>query len=267
MSSFGEVMKRERELRQITLREISEATKINLRYLDALERNDFRHLPGGVFNKGFVRAFAQHIGVDPESMVNAYLEEEQGQQARTEEKRREVLRRTASVDAPIGRNVESASEPNRQMRFPRGLLAGALLLVVALIALGGYAVTRGWHKRWIGAPADPDRSEAGPVSSSPPPAKSSGESRGRAIPVKLVIVRQTAGTVNCDDRERKSFDGLPAGAEINMSCFTFLVVDASDAGAVRLGIDGAVPETLGPDGQPVRAQRIEVASRTARSSP
>lgn len=84
MSSFGETLKRERELRQISLREISEATKINLRYLDALERNDFRHLPGGVFNKGFVRAYAQFIGIDPEAMATAYLDEEQHQQARAQ---------------------------------------------------------------------------------------------------------------------------------------------------------------------------------------
>jgi cytoskeleton protein RodZ len=82
MSSFGETLRRERELRQISLREISEATKINLRYLDALERDDFRHLPGGVFNKGFVRAYAQFIGIDPETMVNAYLEEDGRQQQR-----------------------------------------------------------------------------------------------------------------------------------------------------------------------------------------
>ena len=75
-------MRRERELRQISLREIAEATKINLRYLDALERDDFRHLPGGVFNKGFVRAYAQFIGIDAESMVMAYLEEDGRQQAR-----------------------------------------------------------------------------------------------------------------------------------------------------------------------------------------
>ena len=83
MPSFGETLKRERELRQISLREISEATKINLRYLEALERDDFRHLPGGVFNKGFVRAFAQFIGIDPEAMVMAYLDEERSQEARS----------------------------------------------------------------------------------------------------------------------------------------------------------------------------------------
>jgi cytoskeletal protein RodZ len=74
--SFGEELKRERELREISLREVSEATKISLRYLEALERNDFKNLPGGVFNRGFVRAYSQFIGIDPDSMVDAYMQAE-----------------------------------------------------------------------------------------------------------------------------------------------------------------------------------------------
>ena len=77
MPTFGEELKRERELRGIGLREVAEATKVNIRYLEAMERDDFEHLPGGVFNRGFVRAYAQFIGVDPDAMVNAYLMEEQ----------------------------------------------------------------------------------------------------------------------------------------------------------------------------------------------
>ncbi len=75
MASFGESLKRERELREISLRQISEATKINLRYLEALEENRFDALPGGLFNKGFIRAYATYIGIDGEAMVNSYLQE------------------------------------------------------------------------------------------------------------------------------------------------------------------------------------------------
>ena len=53
--SFGEEIRRERELRQISLREVAQATKINLRYLEAMERNEFGYLPGGLFNRAFVR--------------------------------------------------------------------------------------------------------------------------------------------------------------------------------------------------------------------
>ena len=124
--SFGDELRRERELRQISLREVSEATKINLRYLDALEKNDFRHLPGGVFNKGFVRAYSEFIGIDPEGQINAYLLEEQSQQARADEKTREALRRTGPA------------EPSRTAASPwsRRLGVWIALAVLLLAAIG-----------------------------------------------------------------------------------------------------------------------------------
>ena len=78
--SFGDELKRARELREISVREVSEATKISVRYLEALERNDFTDLPGGVYRQGFVRAIAQYIGVDGDDLYNAYLLEERNQQ-------------------------------------------------------------------------------------------------------------------------------------------------------------------------------------------
>ena len=123
MSSFGEMLRRERELRQISLREIAEATKISLRYLDSLEKDDFKHLPGGVFNKGFVRAYAQFIGVDPETMVTAYLEEEQRQRAEAAQ----AAAGAAAATAP----VEDAAPETRWW-----LAALAVVLVLLLIAAG-----------------------------------------------------------------------------------------------------------------------------------
>ena len=72
MVSLGEELKREREFREISLREISEATKINLRMLEAIESNDFKALPGGIFNRNFIRAYAEFIGLDPEIAVRKY---------------------------------------------------------------------------------------------------------------------------------------------------------------------------------------------------
>lgn len=73
MTSFGEKLQREREMRGVTLEEIAEATKIGTRNLRALETNDFDKLPGGIFNKGFVRAYARYLGIDEEQAVADYL--------------------------------------------------------------------------------------------------------------------------------------------------------------------------------------------------
>ncbi len=73
MGSFGERLQREREMRGITLEEIADSTKIGTRSLRALEEEDFDKLPGGIFNKGFVRAYARYLGIDEEQAVADFL--------------------------------------------------------------------------------------------------------------------------------------------------------------------------------------------------
>jgi cytoskeletal protein RodZ len=75
MSSFGEKLRVLRESREITLDEIAESTKISKRYLQALERNEFEELPGGVFAKGYIRTYAEYLGVNPEPLLEAYVSE------------------------------------------------------------------------------------------------------------------------------------------------------------------------------------------------
>lgn len=70
--SFGELLKRERELREVTLNEVTVATRIPPRFLEAFEREDWEKLPGGVFNRGFVRAIARYLGLDEENLLSEY---------------------------------------------------------------------------------------------------------------------------------------------------------------------------------------------------
>jgi cytoskeletal protein RodZ len=70
---FGEKMKRLREERGVALRDIADTTKISVSALEALERNDISRLPGGIFSRGFVRAYAEQIGADPEKAVREFI--------------------------------------------------------------------------------------------------------------------------------------------------------------------------------------------------
>src|SRR3984957_16280707 len=71
-SPFGEHLKREREMRGVSLEEISAVTRISTRFLDALENGRWEQLPGGAFNRGFIRATARFLGLDEDSMVSEY---------------------------------------------------------------------------------------------------------------------------------------------------------------------------------------------------
>jgi cytoskeletal protein RodZ len=73
LESFGEKLRKQREHRGITLEAVANTTKISTRMLKALEDEHFDQLPGGVFNKGFVRAYARQIGLNEEEAVNDYL--------------------------------------------------------------------------------------------------------------------------------------------------------------------------------------------------
>ena len=141
MPSFGEEIRRERELREISLREVAEATKINLRYLEAMERNDFAYLPGGLFNRGFVRAYCSFIGVDPEAMVNAYLLEERTQASPDRSRNGDLLR---GMRANTDTSVEKVDNTRSRVLLKWGLLLLGVVLVAAsawllFVARGGTA--------------------------------------------------------------------------------------------------------------------------------
>jgi cytoskeleton protein RodZ len=74
MGSFGEDLKKAREAKGVTLEAVAAATKITTRYLQAVEREDFDQLPGGVFRKSIVRSYARAAGLDEDKWVERYLE-------------------------------------------------------------------------------------------------------------------------------------------------------------------------------------------------
>jgi cytoskeletal protein RodZ len=116
---FGPWLRRQREMREITLREISDATKISLRYLQALEDERFDLLPAMVFAKGFLRQYARYVGLDQDEVVNRFLVANQGDEEEPEE----------------------AEEGAEHEALRRGALEGTwkyavLIIVVAVVLLG-----------------------------------------------------------------------------------------------------------------------------------
>jgi len=69
MTGFGEYLRREREMRGVSLEEISAATKISIRFLQAVENEELSKLPGGIFTRSFVRTYARYLGLDEERVL------------------------------------------------------------------------------------------------------------------------------------------------------------------------------------------------------
>jgi cytoskeletal protein RodZ len=79
MATLGQQLKQSREEKNISLQEIAESTHISIRFLQAIENDAYDVLPGGVFNRAFVRKFARQVGFDEEQAVNLYQEQWQEQ--------------------------------------------------------------------------------------------------------------------------------------------------------------------------------------------
>jgi cytoskeletal protein RodZ len=80
MPPFGENLRRERELREISLRDIAEKTKISVRFLQAIEQDRWDVLPGGVFPRAFIRQYAHFLGLDADRVLADYVRSREGEE-------------------------------------------------------------------------------------------------------------------------------------------------------------------------------------------
>ena len=153
MPAFGENLRREREMRGVSLEEISSATKISIRFLKAIENEEYSKLPGGIFGRSFVRTYARYLGLDEERVMAEY-------QLAAQPNPEMDLRRLVA-------NKASSSRSNA-----RGPLIALFVAVVMLSS--GYVLYRYSHRipylpgtaAPVSVPAAPSQANAAPSSTS-----------------------------------------------------------------------------------------------------
>jgi cytoskeleton protein RodZ len=182
MGSFGDRLKKEREQRGITLDDISLNTKIGTRLLRALEEEKFDQLPGGIFNKGFVRAYARHVGLDEEQTVADYMtaagavqpgpaEPEGAFPIQVAQERKAPPKAAPTPDRRIHTTGES-SRRDAAADIPWGILAVVLLVIAIALAAWSYL-----HR-----PPETEKTRIAPASESAPAASPSTASDSSAQP-------------------------------------------------------------------------------------
>jgi cytoskeletal protein RodZ len=120
--TIGEKLRLARETRGIALRDISEQTRISIRYLEAIESDDYRRLPGGIFNRSFIRAYAKFIGYDEHNALEDY--------SRTLRERGE----TDDEGSKVHHSRVYTDDAEHPHRSPMKTLILAILILAALTA-------------------------------------------------------------------------------------------------------------------------------------
>ena len=153
-ADFGRKLREARERRGLSLRQISNSTKISMLTLEALERNDIARLPGGIFGRGVVRSYALEVGLDPESTIEEFM----GQ----------FPHDSVTVGHPTTTQIEDHEKVESDRRMASAFLR--LLLISALVApFVIYFATHG-RRSAPASPAPPARPAESVQPSAPAPA-------------------------------------------------------------------------------------------------
>jgi cytoskeletal protein RodZ len=256
LASFGEELRREREIRGISLKEIADATKISKRFLEAIERNDHKTLPAPVFTRGFVREYARYLGLNAEEMVNRYNFAAVGDE-RIEQSTH--LNRLTTPQAPPVPQKKLAPRgiPPPYARVDRNVYI--LLIVVAALAGVSYWALK--HRREVRAGEERIAAEtrAATVPAPPPavttPAQTANTSAQPPAggPAKLILsveVTDTSWVILDADGERVINAEIRRGYHRTIEAkdaFRFSTI--GNAGGISLTLNDLAVPALGRDGQ------------------
>lgn len=243
---FGEHLKREREMRGVSLEEISTATRISTRFLEALENDQWNHLPGGVFNRGFIRAVARFLGLDEDALIAEY-----------------------DLFAKDNPEIPSLSEAPREAPRNWRPVIGTIIVVIAAIAIvaGGWSIYHLYGKRifarfqgnsgTLSAPssAAPSATAVGPptqLGGSQPDSSNSEEPANQADgPLNLKLEAGKPADVKIVADGKVVFDGHVNPNEIKrFAAQDKLEITSSESSALFLELNGQTVPPIGTPGQP-----------------
>jgi cytoskeleton protein RodZ len=256
--NFGERLKRERELREVTLEEITQATRIGSRFLEALENEEWDKLPGGVFNRGFVRSIAHYLGLDEEAFLAEY-----------------DLAHAAHADQQAQKHAQKIEDriPPTPLWVPVALVLGVLLLLAAIIFGGIY----GWRRFVRHSPPKPAASTGKPAANSPLDASAApllpstitsllatDPSGAMKSPLDLSVSASTPTHVCVQADATLVLDNaIRPGENRHFSANTEFVVSAADPGAVLLELNR---EAMPPVGAPGTSGTITLTRKNLRQA-
>lgn len=269
-AQFGAKLKAAREARGISLREVSAVTKISTATLEALERDIPSRLPGGIFSRAFVRAYAIEVGLDPDAMV------------------REFAERFPDAVQPL-RDEPAIARPSEARGDPRWWRSAAVTLVL-LLAIGAGLGMMGWSEGWFAAllqapPMPPVAGTPAPAAVPEPahelPQPEDGLAGDAALPVTDAVVPPIPAAARLDDVSRLVALGteepmrlaiqpvarcwvrvvtdgrivlareLGAGERVEHRADGEIIVTVGDAGAFVYSLNGVPGRPLGVRGQVV----------------
>ena len=244
----GETLRRARVRKRLTLEQIAQSTKIHVATLEALETNDFDRLPASIYTRGFLRAFAREVDLDPEETVEQYMEQ------------CEAMAPTASMTpSPDMYQADETSSGTHQRTIVIPRFLGGSAFAVAIFVLAGVAYF-GMMTRQNAEPVVTSTAEAATEAPQPAPVTPPESDVARAANVEAESLKvELTATGPCwvsatTDRETALSRLLQAGEKHELNAKDELVLRVGDPGTLTISVNGIAGRPLGRAGQPITVQ-------------
>ena len=229
MANFGATFRKARDSKGISLEKIAEETRISRRFLEAIEKEELHILPGGIFNRGFIRTFAERIGIDPDAAVSEY----------------EQLIKIQDAEQQIA-PAESPAQKAERNFYP--LVVGTLVLAIIIF----YIVTRNSgvpvQTATPSAVALPEQPAAPPLTSSVETAPEPAPPPVTFIALEIEALEQTWIKVIADGSEPQEALMEP-GNTLRFTAQTSLTIKIGNAGGLAIKLNDQKMKSLGGTGQ------------------
>lgn len=227
---IGAALRSAREVSGLSLRNIADTTKLPVSALKALEENRIARLPGGIYRRAIVRAYAAEVGLDPESVLRVFLAQYP-----------DDVPSRAFVAAPAER-----SRP-RILHAALSLLGATIPIVAGAFYFASSTAGSDTPRQVVDVVAAHTRGRDNPLVA---PASLSDEG---ALAMLISVSAQTRLAVIADGREVIARQ-LEPGEVIRLNAADDIVLMGDNAGVVHFSINGRPGRTLGDDGSPLSAR-------------
>jgi len=270
--TVGARLREAREKRGVSLAQIANATRISVMSLEALERSDLSRLPGGIFTRSFIRAYAEEVGLDPDRTIQDFIAE---------------LPAEAWPSSAAG---AAAVEDGEALESDRKAFATAMKLILVSVPIIGAMIYFGMHPLpGMRRPAVSDAPGSGgadgppripnpqtttavaPPTDAPAPAAAMGTAPPAAVPATAMLTMEI--TTKADCWVSVTVDGEPLfstlmhqGDTRRLSGRDEISVSVGDAGAFRYTLNGKPGRPLGAPGEVV-SRRFTLANSSDYVSP
>lgn len=235
MAPIGQELKRERELRGISLKEIADATKVNLRFLRILEEDQLDELPGKFFTIGIIRSYAKYIGLEESAALNNYYE---------------------TIQLLEESKEEEEEKKETQTVMPKKIKNLIYFISIFIICIGILSIIHFILQKRGGSPLKKSQSETVVLQETPlPPPTVEAIEEEKELNLKISFHQETWIQVYADG-ELKINGIKQSGDQIQVKALQELLIHLGNAGGLTYTLNNKKGKSLGPSGGVARNIKI-----------